>query len=1353
MQTGPTNQYFNTDEGLLREDIGSYLWIRRLSLQMDGEFMLNSNTPRGNHWIGATSTSSTYQPSGWRSSANQEWRHRSSKSYYDSFASSKRSEERSDKERKYALGSNGKRFEGQAQPLISPEVVEVSRQRTLALLIFVIIQGYKIYDLILLKKRIPMVGQPVDGSKLGLIVKYLIIDSTFLYFLPSFKIPRLTFQPWVVTIQIVIMTLITILISSEHEFALLSIFTAAWRKLSTNAVSLSGSSVNMRKVMDSSSHFKGALTIKILPENTAMFNPLHDSFCLPMDTDLLPEGHVKVPIRINSTADISMVQLEYKDIYTQRSELRNLTSKDFKVMDDLSGILSRDRLLSQRAQDTSTIRYIELPLNEVGFYQIKKIIDANNFSLKVYQSHLVIPYCPVASISGDGGSDRCIGDTDKVSLEVQGVPPLKLSYTKSINGKAHTYVDSNLVPEFFETPLQSTKKHVFSPSDLVDLKWARNYPVTINLDTLTSQDGHYVYKVDKLVDGLGNVMDFTKIPQSLQEDYQVSYDFDVHEMPRASLEEKFDPKSSTKRSIVIKFEKSTGWEKSAPYSANVSFVDEHQSVHMRSISTDTHFASFQADSPGSYRLESIASKHCPGVVIGKSSVLVTRPVPPRLDVKSTPILDQCVGQVGLNFDLTFTGAPPFHYLAMIYKMESDKKWKLYDTKRYTSEGTRSQFKYNPTSEGNYEIVFDHLTNQLFTDPISLTPRDKYAFKTSMRVKPSAKFKKLREAKLCLGEQTRIPVVFHGEPPFTLNYDILETSSNKRSSFDVKNLHSYDYDIEFPRFEVGGDYIVSLVSVKDSSNCLVGLSEPDAKIKIRRDVPSASFNLLENSNQVKIRQGSSAHIPLKLAGEAPFTIKYEHFDPKGHSLGVYESQFQSSYKPVLKVKKEGSYKLIDARDSSCKGFIEDPEALFSVAFLEMPTFTVLDKSKIAKLSDTTFVKQEVCQGIEGTVDLALSGSPPFSLKFDLVAPNGQSSSKKIQVATKYATIKLRNDEPGEHIVIIGGLYDSNYGEQDFSKASNSSPEVVIKQKVNPLPEVRFTEAGKTFKACCTAIGEETSSLESINLKFKHGKAPFTVTFSVYHESTSRTELFTMDGIMPGSFNYRRLYENLKLGNHLVAVERVIDANGCVNDKIATENENIWISVTDVPKIHLLDPSIEYCVGDYVAYQLSGNAPFTIRYDFNGAQLKLKEHTSQFVRFASEPGTISILSVGDSRSQCVVDFTKESMKNEFEKLSLVVHPIPSVTVSQGRNVVEDIHEGDQAEIIFSFEGTPPFSLTYVRTEEAEGSSGKKGPQVVETHKVTDIYSYDYRVVTSLQGTYEAIEVSDAFCLAKNDAFFHY
>lgn len=428
---------------------------------------------------------------------------------------------------------------------------------------------------------------------------------------------------------------------------------------------------------------------------------------------------------------------------------------------------------------------------------------------------------------------------------------------------------------------------------------------------------------------------------------------------------------------------------------------------------------------------------------------------------------------------------------------------------------------------------------------------------------------------------------------------------------------------------------------------------------------------------------------------------------------------------------------------------DRNSLYKVSFLEKPKFAIQDNHHITKVTENLFSKEEVCQGMEGTVDLALFGSPPFILEYDLMAPNGHISTKKIQVATKYASLKLPNQIPGEYITTIKAIFDGNYGESDIHFREHQS-ELIIKQTVYPIPDVAFADGGKTLRACAANV-DQISFLEPINLKFLQGESPFSITFSVYHESTSRTDQYTIDNIDSENFSFEKLYEGMKLGNHAITIDSVVDANGCVNSLISGPRNQILVSITDAPKIHILDPSTEYCVGDYVAYQLNGVAPFMIKYEFNGIPLKSKERSSQFVRLASEPGIISITSLQDSSSQCIVDFTNPKLKSEFDDLSLNIHPIPSVTVSQGNYVTEDIREGDQAEVIFSFEGTPPFSLTYVRTEETDGKHGKRRSQVVETHKVTDIYSHEYKVITSLQGTYEAIEITDAYCFAKNDLFF--
>lgn len=1222
-------------------------------------------------------------------------------------------------------------------PLISTEVLDSASQRALAFAIFVIIQSYKLYDLILLKTGMQLSGIFLTNSRLNFISKYIVIDSLFFYCLPAFKIPKLRFKPFIVFIQIILCALLTIFLSSEQNMSLLTVVLALWKKYHARELSLTGDSISHKRALDSSSHFKGAHTIKILPENTAYFNPHHSSFCLPLDGS---SGGVFVPVRVNSTSTIDIIQLEHRDIQTNEIELWNLTKNQLYEVKGSSLGDSWEK----------NIHIFSIPLKKTGVYQIKKVIDTKNIALKTYKSQLVLPNCPSASIQGKGPKNRCVSDLDEVSIQVQGVPPLKLSYTKIINGDAYKFEDTSLQPEYFESPLLSSSKY-FSDKDLSELQWARSYPVDIFLETELKQHGNYLYSIERVVDGLGNTVEIPKPKYSGIKDSSPNihhptgwvHQFDVHELPRASLDEKAEPNSPVRKSLVVKLDVGD-FVSDGPFTALFSFEDSNSHISTFEKQFNENIFEVPISEPGIYNLLSIRSSFCHGAVVGKSSALVTKPVPPKVSVNSTPILDQCIGQVGLNFDLTFTGIPPFYYKAKIFKITDGNK-RLYDSKKFTSQGTRNQFTYTPKSEGNYEIVFTELSNELFTNPIHLDSEE-FTFKTSMRVKPAASISGNYVSNLCLGGSTKVPIKFSGEPPFTLNYDIVETFSNKRTSYNVENVNEYAFDIETPKFNVGGEHILSLVSVKDSSGCLVALSDADARIKVRRDIPSASFAASEAGKVLKIKEGSFAELPLKLSGEGPFTVTYEHMDKHGKVLSTEMGRMASNYKPVLRVQKEGIYKLVGVQDSSCIGKISSDNFSFRVSYLEKPSFSLIQHSKVSKMDEFHYSKKAVCKGLEETVDLSLRGVPPFLVEYETTSSLGDTTSNTIQVATKYASLKFPTEKPGEYVIKIKGVYDANYQKKDFSTINYSVQPIFVKQVVNSLPYIEFVETGKAFRTCSANVNQK-DLLEPIKLKLVRGTGPYSITFSVYHESSSRTDRFTIDEVSTENFDYTRLYEGLALGNHIVTIEGVTDANGC-SDEGSVEREKVLISITDVPRISIADSTVEYCVGDYVGYQLNGVAPFTINYNFNGMNLKSTERTSQFVRFASEPGKISIMSIQDSSSQCIVNFTTPNMKTEFERLALLIHPIPSVTVSQGQELVEDIHEGDKAEVIFSFEGTPPFSLTYVRTENIQTKRGRK-PQIVETHKVSDIYAYEYRVITSLQGTYEALEVSDAFCSAKNEA----
>jgi nucleoporin POM152 len=176
-------------------------------------------------------------------------------------------------------------------------------------------------------------------------------------------------------------------------------------------------------------------------------------------------------------------------------------------------------------------------------------------------------------------------------------------------------------------------------------------------------------------------------------------------------------------------------------------------------------------------------------------------------------------------------------------------------------------------------------------------------------------------------------------------------------------------------------------------------------------------------------------------------------------------------------------------------------------------------------------------------------------------------------------------------------------------------------------------------------------------------------------------------------------------------------------------HVQVQVYDVPTIYPLDSRADYCVGDRISYTLSGTAPFEIFYTFEGVQRKAKSPGTTFKRIAEKPGNFTILGVSDKASDC----------KARTNITKVIHEMPSVKISKGRQVEVDIHEGGEAEILFEFWGTPPFEFTYTRSNNAR--KGQKSHVLETRHEV----SYDHGKIlrSSLEGTYEVVAIKDKFC----------
>lgn len=132
-------------------------------------------------------------------------------------------------------------------------------------------------------------------------------------------------------------------------------------------------------------------------------------------------------------------------------------------------------------------------------------------------------------------------------------------------------------------------------------------------------------------------------------------------------------------------------------------------------------------------------------------------------------------------------------------------------------------------------------------------------------------------------------------------------------------------------------------------------------------------------------------------------------------------------------------------------------------------------------------------------------------------------------------------------------------------------------------------------------------------------------------------------------------------------------------------------------------------------------FYIRYKVNGKLHTQEAKTSPLSFPQQQPGIFTVTSVAHHEKTC---------KAAVTDLRFNVHALPSAQVGHGKRIFQDIHEGDQAEIVFTLIGEPPFTITYQRAE----LPTKKGasPKVLETHTVSRIQSHEYSIFSAMEGT---------------------
>lgn len=1264
-----------------------------------------------------------------------------------------------------------KKLKRRPNPVISESILDAESQKYYVWAIFILIQAWKFYDLYLLHSSnyINLIDSDESAwinsfsflhPKLSFIFKYVFFDSLLILLIPFLNIPNLTLTPNFIIFLLCSINILTVILTSFFSFTFSSIIYSIYRTIiPEKELAIMETYVDSNSIINQSDHFKGKKTIRYAPDSSIKINPFDQLFCIrPIYND-----EIKLPIRLESTYDLKSLQINYHDMNNDIIVL-NYTLKDLKsfIVSDYynSPYIKYDpSVLAQ-----NNVQILEIPIEKPGYYSIKSATDKKDKMIRSFKSNTVIPVCPDAAFITKNSftSDKCIDQiVDDLEITLLGVPPFTLFYEEEIDGEL-----SKLPPiyiphvEKIDSPLNSKefKKNKYSLKYLSDISWAKSYNITIPIgEKKLQKSGNCIYSIKTIIDGFGNTVSYN---QNLNEQ-STFYSFYSHPKLDISLQ---DPQPSVpilidhEKYLNIKVKEIKSLSLESPLNVTFKYFpnENDESYQPETFSklfdlNSVNDLKIRVDKPGTYLIDQASSKHC-DCRLGPSSLNILTAKLPNMNVTLDPIIDNCVGTIGFKFNFDFVGNAPFSIGYKISKLDtndSNKVLKLEKSGSIVSESTTFEYIFKPSSEGSYAMEFTTLGDKFYKGKTHFE-KGEYRYITYFKQKPKAYFneyKKVDKLQCCHGATSKAKLHIEGKPPFNVTYDIISPDYDA-TSYSLKNIYENEIDIITPKFFKGGDHILTLKSVRDSTSCDVEFKGQEIHIEVKNDVPQLSF---QKDEKFEIVKGKIFTVPLKTQSHDKIDLIYSFISLFDGSEKILKL---NNFDPLngLKLSNEGKYKLISFKQGGCPGKITNDYSI-EIRYIPVPTLNIINENSGLKQFNSWFEKSSICQNQNDHVTFQATGSTPFIIKYDIKYPDGKIEEKVEQINNSKFILQLVTNIDGEFTYTIKNIYDSVYKEEILDTLERENKykfeQIMIKQPIYSLPGAKFIDSSSKIQTCASLL-DEPSKLSPINVELE-GALPISLKIDICSEYDGVLETVEFSNLDSHFVNLMDIYQNIDIGLYVLSIIQVSDANGCTLDEHSTSDNSFTIQVHDVPKIrHLVEESNQlsdfdvnsngnyYCVGDQITFMLNGIPPFMIEYEFNSVSQKVEIQGNYFKRRAPGPGFLNINSLSDSSAKgCKVEYDELNRSD----LKATIHDLPSVEIFQGDSIEEDIHEGEQIEIIFFLTGTPPFRLTYIRKELDDST------KIVETEIVEDIISNEYRILANLEGTYEAIEIQDRYCIARN------
>ncbi|KAG5647752.1 hypothetical protein DXG03_008475 [Asterophora parasitica] len=1192
--------------------------------------------------------------------------------------------------------------------------------------------------------------------------KWLFVDFLYCTILAQLRIPRLRYSKAVVLLQIALLWFLDGLMfggisvnlpvtgtfeSSSSSSGLSS--TPEAFSLMDYVAPLTFGLLSTSGAKDA--HLIGQHTVRMSPISTAQINPQALSFCLSP-----PENFVLIPVILNNTnvAELrySITPLGHDDA---RAEVVVLTAKDLKSIEQerLDALqVSRPAVAINGSDDydeydddndatrepphshsslQTTQSLVHIRLSKPGTVHLESITDQSRVQARLsYSSAITVAPCPsVEFVDNEPAKDnvRCGGPDSELQLmiRVHGVPPLSLRWLKTINGRREHFLVEGIENNDHQEQTTAIVKHGV-PQEL-------KIPLTISLDT----PGTYLYALEEVIDSVGNAVrvgsDGTAGTALSIAQTRTTRSLVVLRRPAVSFKH-CGPGSPTSLLIGNEAPLSIGvndsddfdspWEVSLKYQPPLDSeggkLNKRYKPWKKTLKTQgsRRDLNVRANAPGDYTIVG----WCSGDVLAPETCKVVEKPLPTAEIEWKRI-HECSGDTGVSAALVLRGTPPFQ---VYYRVQRDNEAPRELSKSFAT--SRGELTLQPERSGHYKFSFIHLSDAHYKKVELKGPSiDQVIHPLAAADFVTSHAGNKRKISSCDGNTVSVDVDLRGTGPWNLDMQVVGPRSSEIIQIEGIETSRKTIQIPIPKGldNDGETFEINIVSIEDVYKCKRQVSVPGISVNVRGVKPTAKFYGTESKRHATVLENAPASLPLRLTGDGPWKIKYRQASDNRVITRILTSPNDN-----LIVAQKGVYEILDAIDADA--------SIYEVSWISRPSAKLsLHTKSIFEPHNGSHILPTVCEGTVDYVDLDLKGRPPFQIMYNIAQlDNGvtrvidQPIFNSIQPRTRF---QLQTSNPGHMYYEVKQIGDAEYPLAKHKDAVIPRNErLLFEQGISMRPIARFRNRNR-ISYCLNDAFKPLDALSTDGTILLDGTPPFTLNLSIKSLGASQVDTTTVTVHGHAWKVDLPSYSFTSIGPHLVTIEYVHDASICAPAALDPLSSSIWVDVAETAAIVPFDRRVDYCVGELTQFQLEGIPPWNIGYKINGKSYSHEAKVSPFSLQQQQPGEFTITSIAHQQQLCKATVTD---------LHFTVHPLPSAQVGHGKRIFQDIHEGDQAEIVFTLIGQPPFTFTYQRSEPSPKKGGKPG-KVLETHTVSRVNSNEYSVFSALEGTWTVTSISDRYC----------